>query len=193
MRGRARPDEIGLALLAAALGACTPTDKPGWAGYTEGEYVLVAAPVAGMLVQLPTRAGRPVARGQTLFTLESDAESAALAEADARERGAAAQAQNINYGRRAEELAVTRAQLDQARAAATLAAADLNRQQALVAQAFVSPARLNEAQRCDELCDIAYGKVLAMGDAAQIVAQADASDLEDAFVRLVVQAQDNFA
>ena len=32
-----------------------------------------------------------------------------------------------------------------------------------------------------------------MGTAAQIVAAAGATDLEDAFVRLVGQAQDNFA
>ncbi len=58
---------------------------------------------------------------------------------------------------------------------------------------LVSTHYMDEALRCDELCYIAYGKVLAIGDAAQIVAQAGATDLEDAFVRLVGRAQDNFA
>lgn len=52
---------------------------------------------------------------------------------------------------------------------------------------------MDEAERCHELVYIAYGKVLAKGTAAQIVAQAGATDLEDAFVRLVGRVQDNFA
>ena len=57
---------------------------------------------------------------------------------------------------------------------------------------LVSTHYMDEALRCDTLCYIAYGRVLAYGNAAQIVAEAGASDLEDAFVRLVGRAQDNF-
>ena len=55
---------------------------------------------------------------------------------------------------------------------------------------LVSTHYMDEAQRCDQLVYIAYGRVLALGSAAQIVAEAGASDLEDAFVRLVGRAQD---
>ncbi|MBL8352288.1 MAG: ABC transporter ATP-binding protein [Burkholderiaceae bacterium] len=58
---------------------------------------------------------------------------------------------------------------------------------------LVSTHYMDEAVRCDRLCYIAYGRVLAEGSAAEIVAEAGASDLEDAFVRLVGRAQDNFA
>jgi ABC-2 type transport system ATP-binding protein len=58
---------------------------------------------------------------------------------------------------------------------------------------LVSTHYMDEAQRCHELVYIAYGQVLAQGDAGQIVAAAGAADLEDAFVRLVGRAQDNFA
>ena len=58
---------------------------------------------------------------------------------------------------------------------------------------LVSTHYMDEAERCHELVYIAYGKVLARGTAQEIVAQSGAADLEDAFVRLVSQAQDNFA
>jgi ABC-2 type transport system ATP-binding protein len=57
---------------------------------------------------------------------------------------------------------------------------------------LVSTHYMDEAERCDDLVYIAYGHVLARGSAAEIVASAGASDLEDAFVRLVGQAQDNY-
>jgi ABC-2 type transport system ATP-binding protein len=57
---------------------------------------------------------------------------------------------------------------------------------------LVSTHYMDEAERCDDLVYIAYGRVLARGSAAEIVASAGATDLEDAFVRLVGQAQDNY-
>jgi ABC-2 type transport system ATP-binding protein len=58
---------------------------------------------------------------------------------------------------------------------------------------LVSTHYMDEAERCHSLVYIAYGNILAQGTAASIVKAAGATDLEDAFVRLVGQAQDNFA
>jgi ABC-2 type transport system ATP-binding protein len=58
---------------------------------------------------------------------------------------------------------------------------------------LVSTHYMDEAERCDKLVYIAYGRVLARGSAQAIVAEAGASDLEDAFVRLVGEATDNFS
>ena len=69
---------------------------------------------------------------------------------------------------------------------------ELHRLAAQGVTVLVSTHYMDEALRCDTLCYIAYGRVLAYGNAAQIVVEAGASDLEDAFVRLVGRAQDNF-
>lgn len=130
---------------ALTLAACQPTAPTGWSGYAEAELVYVAAPVAGRLVRLQVRAGDAVAAGQPLFELDPALEQAMDAEAQARAQGARAQAANTDKGRREPELAVTRAQLAQARSAEQLAASDLARQQQLVAQGFVTQARAADA------------------------------------------------
>jgi len=58
---------------------------------------------------------------------------------------------------------------------------------------LVSTHYMDEAERCHELVYIAYGQVLARGSAAAIVREAGAKDLEDAFVKLVGRATDNFS
>ena len=132
-----------LLLLAAG---CKPVPDTGWAGYAEGDYVRIAAPLAGALARLSVAAGQTVAAGAPLFTLESEAEAAGRAEAAARLLASQAQARNADSGRRADELAVTRAQLAQARTQATLAASELARQQQLLQQGFVSTARIDDAR-----------------------------------------------
>jgi len=159
--------------LAAALAGCTPPPPAGWSGYAEGDYVLVAAPVPGTLVELATRAGRSVTRGAALFTLEADAETAALAQSEAQLRSARAQARDTDTGRRAEELAVTRAQIEQARAQAALARVDLARQQELTAKGFVSPARLDEARATLKAADARVAELDSALAAAKLPARPD--------------------
>lgn len=131
-----------LGLLGAGCGQPSPT---GWAGYAEGDYVYVAAPLAGRLERLAVQAGQQVVRGAPLFALEAEAEVAARDEAGARLAGAQAQAANTETGKRRDEIAVTEAQLGQARAQAELARSDLARQRQLVEQGFISKARLDDA------------------------------------------------
>lgn len=132
-------------LLPALLAGCGDKPPAGWTGYAEAELVYVAPPVAGRLTDLAVRSGQAVATGQPLFALDATPELAADAEAQARAQSARAQAADSDKGRRGPELAVTRAQLDQARAAERLASIDLTRQQDLLARGFVSQARVDDA------------------------------------------------
>ena len=70
---------------------------------------------------------------------------AARAQADAQVQAARAQAANGQTGLRAPQIAVSRAQLAQAHAAATLADAELLRQRSLVTQGFISQSQLDNA------------------------------------------------
>lgn len=133
------------AAAALLLVACRQAPEAGWTGYVEGEYVYVAAPVAGTLTALAVQRGQTVAAGAPLFRLDDTPNRAARAQTEAQMAAAQAQAVNLQSGRRADEMAVIRAQLTQAQAAATLADAALQRQRALVAEHFVSQAVLDDA------------------------------------------------
>lgn len=136
---------VGLLLIPALLAGCGDKPPDGWTGYAEAELVYIAPPVAGRLTTLAVRSGEAVAAGQALFELDATPELAADAEALARAQSARAQAQDTDKGRRAPEVAVTRAQLDQARAAERLAGIDLARQQQLLTQGFVAKSRVDDA------------------------------------------------
>ncbi len=136
---------LGALALLSLLSACKAPADSGWSGYAEGDYVYIAAPVAGTLKTLSVQAGQQVAAGAPLFALDAVPEQAARAEADARVLAAQAQAENTTKGRRADELSVVRAQLDQARAVAARAETEWQRQKALVDQNFISQSRLDDA------------------------------------------------
>lgn len=137
---------LSAALWACGLAACSGPPASGWSGYAEGEYVYIASAVGGTLTALQVRSGQTIARGALMFTLDSESEQAARGEAGARLAAAQAQAANTDTGKRVDEVAVTQAQLAQARAQAELAQRDLARQQQLVTQGFISAARLDDAR-----------------------------------------------
>lgn len=161
------------AVLALSVAACGEAPAPGWSGYAEGDYVYVAAPLAGRLDQLAVQAGQQVARGAPLFTLDAEAEIAARDEAGARLAAAQAQASNIGSGKRRDEIAVIEAQLTQARAQAELARSDLARQRQLVEQGFISKARLDDAATAVEQTRARVGELEAALRVARLPARPD--------------------
>jgi HlyD family secretion protein len=132
--------------LALALAGCGNSAPPALQGYVEGEYVRIAAPFAGTLVQLDAQRGQGVAAGAPLFALEAESEDSARREAEERVKRAQAQADDLRKGRRSTEIDAVRAQLAQAQVAAGLSEKEYARQLDLVAKGFVSQQRADEAR-----------------------------------------------
>ena len=158
---------------ALLLGGCGDKPPPSWSGYAEGDYLYIAAPLAGRLDQLHVAAGQLVSLDALLFSLDPQAEHNAQDEAAARLQIARAQVANIAKGRRQDELAVTQAQQKQAQAALALAQNDLSRQQQLAAQGFVSKARLTDAQTALQQAQARLAETSAALLVAQLPARAD--------------------
>ena len=178
----------GALLSALLLAACNGTSPPAWSGYAEGDYVYVAATLGGTLRTLDVQAGQNVVRGATLFTLDPEAERAAREEANARLASAQAQVADAAKGRRPDEIAVTEAQLVQARAQADLARSDLARQQQLVEQGFISKARLDDARTAVAQSQARVGELTAALRVARLPARIDTRVAADAQAEAARQA-----
>jgi len=57
---------------------------------------------------------------------------------------------------------------------------------------LVSTHYMDEAGRCDQLAYLAYGRLLAVGTADELIATSGAPDLEAVFIELMKGAEDNF-
>ena len=120
------PAKLALAAAAALLlAACGPHASSGYQGYLEGEFVYVAAPLAGQLEKLSVSRGTRVEAGAPLFALEQSADVSTLREAAERLRQSQARLADLGKGSRPSELAALEARLAQARTAADLSAREL--------------------------------------------------------------------
>ena len=130
--------------------------------------------LTGRVLEVAVAAGDRVKRGDVLVRLESDELRAALAQAQATERQAAARLGGLrSTGRSSAQAAVA-----QADSVLVAAQADLRRTQDLVAQGFLSAARLDEAQRTANVARAqraaARSQSVANGEQGTDVAQAQA-------------------
>ena len=155
---------IGVAMSAAG---CTKPVDTAWSGYVEGEYVYVAAPLAGALTTLSVQRGQQVTRGAALFTLDAQTERNAREQSAAALATARAQAADTSKGKRRDEIAVTRAQLAQARVQAALANIALSRDRKLVADAFLSAAAFDTSRAN---ADAAHARVAELEASLRVAA-----------------------
>jgi HlyD family secretion protein len=121
-----RSAAAAFALLALVLTGCE-APPAALQGYVEGEYVRVAAPVAGYLQELGVARGATVEAGTPLFVLEQAQEAANVTAAD-------------------ESIAAVRAQAEQAEAAFRLATATLQRLTELRAKGLASQEQVDAAR-----------------------------------------------
>ena len=135
-----------IATAALTLAACGEPAQTGYQGYVEGEYVYVASAVAGRLDALAVRRGDQVVAGAPLFTLESDNEAAAHAQADAQLQAAKAQLADLKSGKRTPEVDVTRAQAAEAAADERKVALALARDEAQYQVGGISRAQLDDSR-----------------------------------------------
>jgi HlyD family secretion protein len=110
-----------LVALAAAMGLGGDGGTLQVQGYIEGEYVYVAAPVAGRLETLHVVRGAQVAAATALFELDRASERPGRDDAAARLASAQAHLADLRKGKRPSELASIEAQLAQAQAMLQLA------------------------------------------------------------------------
>ncbi len=167
------------------LCACRQDPTDYWQGYVEGDYVYISAAGSGTLLERHVVRGGRVRRGAPLFKLEQEREIAIRDEALARVEGALATLEDLQKGKRSEELDVIAAQLVQARATLRLSRIQLQRQQALFAKKTVPRASLDEARtevereqaRVRELkAELATAHLAARGDAVRAArAEVDAA------------------
>lgn len=144
-RGCRRTLLMALAFLMWMSG-CKPASSGFTQGYVEGEFVYVAAPLAGKLEKLWVKRGDQVAAGAALFEQESVVEKATLNEAERRLSQAQANLEDAKKGRRPTEIASLRGQLNQAVAALDLAKKDLERLEKLSPKGATSQGELDEAR-----------------------------------------------
>lgn len=194
-----RPAVLRSALLLAVvwLAGCGTDTPHHYAGYVEAEPLRLGPGRAGRLEVLAVERGVQVQAGDALFAIDAATERAALAEAEARLAAAQSRVDDLRKGDRDEEIAVRRAQLEQARAASVLSAAQLKRQQDLHARNAVSRDAVDQAEsaaardraRVRELRAAIVAAELAARDDAQRAAQ----DERAAAAAVVLQMQAQLA
>lgn len=122
---------ILIAFLLISPCGCQRSDSGRIQGYVEGEYLYIAAPVAGPLESLYVDRGATVQAGEPLFALDGTPQRAAREEAEKRLAQARANREDARKGQRPSEIESLVAQLRQAQAALTLSERELARQEQL--------------------------------------------------------------
>ncbi|MEZ5568607.1 MAG: HlyD family efflux transporter periplasmic adaptor subunit [Halioglobus sp.] len=139
---RTLPALTGILFAALTLAGCSPA--PGErvnTGYIEVDWLYVASPGAGWIVDAAVHEGAHVEPGQVLFRLDDTAEQARLRAAQATLAEALARQENLATGARQPEIGVLQARLAESEAARDRAQAELARVQPLVERGIETAAR----------------------------------------------------
>ena len=156
MTARSTPAALRLAvLLSAVVAGCSGSKGATYQGYSEGEFVYLASSQAGRLEHLAVTRGQQVEPGRPLFSLEAIGEKAAQHQAQQQLAAAEAQLADLETGKRAAEVAVVKAQLAQAQAAAQKSALQRERDEVQYRAGGISREQL-EATEAQARSDAAH-------------------------------------
>ena len=180
-----------LSLAAACMVAgCARHASAGHQGYLEGEFIYVAAPLAGQLEKLAAQKGARVEAGAPLFTLERSAELAAQRQAADQLQAVQARLADLKKGSRPTELAGLEARLGQARAAAELSQLDLARQEELFKTHVIAAADIDRARLTHNRDTHTLEELQAQLATAQLGGRADAIAAAEADVNAAASAKE---
>ena len=174
----------------ALLAGCAKNSPGSFQGYVEGEYVYVAAPLAGALTNLAVARGDTVKVGQLLFALEREPEAAALAQAEQNLALAQAQLADLTKGRRPSEIAALAAQLEGARANLKLAESQFDRAQELGDSHVNSQDSLDQTRAQRDASQAQVDQLAADLETAQLGGRTDAVHAAQAAVEAQAAARD---
>ncbi len=127
-------------------------------GYFETDYVYVASPFSGILMDISVKKGDAVKNGSVLFSLESAEEEAALAKYSALLAEAKEKLEDMNKGERPEEIAASKAYVEQQKAVCELSEIEFKRAETLmnkdsIARKDYDSARLQHARNLKNLAE----------------------------------------
>ena len=171
-----------LSLLATLLllWGCQEKVEGFFQGYAEGEFVLVAAPLAGRLEQLATARGSQVQAGDLLFVLDRAVEQAAVAAAMQQVRSAESQLEDLRKGQRPSELEALRSRQSQARAALDLSRQEFDRRQVLFGEKVISGEELDRARSALRRDQATLAELQAQLETARLGSRSDAIEASHA-------------
>ena len=158
----------------SALPFCAEDRTPGYAGYVEGESVLIAPREAGRIVEVNVERGTTIAAGTLLFRIEDRDAADALKVAEAELARLEAERADLQTGKRPEEIAVTKAQLAEAEAAEREARRDFERQVKLRDEKVIAPARLDQVKSVLERAEAQVTTLRRQIDVQSMAARSDA-------------------
>jgi HlyD family secretion protein len=159
--------------LLAAIGIGTADPPNTYHGYVEGEYVRLAAPLAGRLERLHVTRGDTVREGAPLFAFDRTEAQAERDRAMAARAQAHANLDDLRKGKRVPELDVIIAQKDQAEAALRLAEVQLRRAETLHASGNTSRERVDETRSIRDRDRGRVAELTAQIEVARLAARED--------------------
>lgn len=184
---------LGLAAAALLAAGCGREARDVFQGYAEADFIDVATSEPGQLESLGAAKGDAIAVGAPLFALEAAREAAALRQAQEQLAAAQAQLQDLRQGKRPPEVDVVCAQLEQARAEATRAAAERERDSAQFASGGIAQAQVDRSQAAADASAARVRELERQLEVAQLPARTDQIAAQEAQAAAAQAAVDQAA